>query len=1272
MHPPMKAAAIACVLTVCSVSPAEDLTVPLEIVAGEGCVYDAHSARAVGKVAGPNAEGVIVIEAETPLRHVCRPNVRHIDAPAPTDASASGSAYMDALVYARYAFVSPKNQDLVVWARAAAEEGHWRFWEYLNGRHVALFQDMKVESKPKGWHWIERGSRPANAGWNWLDVIEYGYQFPKIDKWVLAPKGYAPTGLGPMPTIQNSAKAWVETADVQVPGLNRVVAIEGLAADAKLSVSTDSGKTWRALPVAQGAANLGGITTEADGTVRFKVEFSKDRAVGPLRLKVDVDPQRCVVIEHSDTRVVLDAKTGGLFLVENTKTGDVVVAPGKARPMVAIDFKKTGEPKWTRVGPECVVPRVAEPDKRRKGRWVDKAQEPIPGQVLPLRVTTSENSFAATYRFAQPGLGRAQVTCTIEPGEEGAWRFAVKTDVLEGPADVVSVVFPILERVRVGASGLDDHQLRLQSFGHTRIMPGKAPIRDTRYLGGCVMPWTEVYDGRTGLYVGSHDPEGINVLFTSKAGGRLADHFTMATEKRHQIRAGESRTWNYAVAAHSGEWHWGADRYRSWFYRVHGQAEYPEWMHTCNGWIDLQAENYGESFHFDQLPDWLTRARLVGLDWVQVWGQFAYAGGPCCAAFYGLSPAYGGASAWSRAAGGITRRGGHVGGYFVFDRVDLLPLTTGSFLGHFKSGQYPPDSRWPSAAFGQRMWLVSDPSNTPTPWPAPAEELAKLQQRIEEHRAQRADGKRAKAVHWWRSVYVNDPEWWGFLKHWIVDKYVRDYGCNTVYIDVLGCGGARESFDARRGHNGDGGWGQGKLGIAKTVATAARAACPDFAATMEGLGDLPGLYFASMCSGVYRGGRNVYRYTFPERILIHGMANPGSGGTALSRYLETFVEGMRFDVVGRSTALPLLLMQLHRQFTPWLYQARFMDTVGVQVSDARVQVRRFRLQGAAVRGHLLTVTNRDGLVNVQISLDAATVGRPKAAFAVESNGSARAVALGRGPGRSTFTAATAMASMVLLLDEPSGGPALWPVLHLDRQSPPRLIVTLLNLTGQRQSGPCTVSNLGFTEPYHDRMAQAQAALPFAAAAKHVTVQPWSAARVAFTVASLREHRWTVRVAVQTAPSSGPAVRRTFHVLPLVVDGSWEFRGAAEDFGVHGSRVLTLPATDSGYLHKLPNLWLEPSRRYRFTVHARRVGFKAAVSGSLLAVMGEKGRSVWKRYSLDRKRPGEWQVLTDTFETPRDLTRAGLYLYNVRSPDPAWFDDLSVEDLGPARAVATTP
>ena len=64
-----------------------------------------------------------------------------------------------------------------------------------------------------------------------------------------------------------------------------------------------------------------------------------------------------------------------------------------------------------------------------------------------------------------------------------------------------------------------------------------------------------------------------NVLFGSRPGGLNAEHFSMWTRKLDDIKPGEERTWTYVLAAHPGQWHWGADRYREWFHQTHGPAQ---------------------------------------------------------------------------------------------------------------------------------------------------------------------------------------------------------------------------------------------------------------------------------------------------------------------------------------------------------------------------------------------------------------------------------------------------------------------------------------------------------------------------------------------------------------------------------------------------------------------------------------------------------------------------------------------------------------------------
>jgi len=227
--------------------------------------------------------------------------------------------------------------------------------------------------------------------------------------------------------------------------------------------------------------------------------------------------------------------------------------------------------------------------------------------------------------------------------------------------------------------------------------------------------------------------------------------------------------------------------------------------------------------------------------------------------------------------------------------------------------------------------------------------------------------------------------------------------------------------------------------------------------------------------------------------------------------------------------------------------------------------------------------------------------------------------------------------------------------------------TLFNLTEAEQQGECEVKVLGFTEPYDADVEGARRAVPIVQPSMEFAVEPSGAKRLSFPIRSLERHEWTVRVSVAVKPRSAASVRRNFLLVPLVMDGSWEISGTEEEIAADGKRTLTLPPSTTGYQHRLVYFFLEPRRRYRFRVLARRSGFRAAVSGTRLMVQAEKENAVYKHYSLDRNRPDEWQEISDVFETPPDLTRAGIYLYNVKSPDTAWFDALQIEDIGAARS-----
>jgi len=363
-------------------------------------------------------------------------------------------------------------------------------------------------------------------------------------------------------------------------------------------------------------------------------------------------------------------------------------------------------------------------------------------------------------------------------------------------------------------------------------------------------------------------------------------------------------------------------------------------------------------------------------------------------------------------------------------------------------------------------------------------------------------------------------------------------------------------------------------------------------------------------------------------------------------------------------------LRLQRAFTPWLYRARFMDTDGLSVSDPRVQVRRFELPEQVGQGSLLTIVNRQHLSDVSISADDRVLGGIARAFCVTIDGEAGALDLvtlrGRFDRLVRFRVPAAMAAQVLLVGEAAGASALWPILRVVRDGEPHVAVTLLNLSGDAQAGTCRLENLGFPEPREAETEAAREALPLAATALAFDLQPGEAATLRFPVESLRGHSYTVRLQASIEREGRPEIAREFLALPVAHDASFEGQGTPSEFAAEGARVLELGPSEQ-YQYGAKRLWLEPGHRYRLQAQARRSGFNARVHSTAITMAGESGDLPIMRANMDTARPNEWQTLEYSFETPPDLTRAQLYLYNVESPDTAWFDDVYVEDLGAVEA-----
>jgi hypothetical protein len=140
------------------------------------------------------------------------------------------------------------------------------------------------------------------------------------------------------------------------------------------------------------------------------------------------------------------------------------------------------------------------------------------------------------------------------------------------------------------------------------------------------------------------------------------------------------------------------------------------------------------------------------------------------------------------------------------------------------------------------------------------------------------------------------------------------------------------------------------------------------------------------------------RYTFPDHIFFDGYWSIHSESkplrTPAEAMNEVFLLGNRFLILDSPEVLTehtARLLDLRRRIKHVLYPARFMDDVGVEVSDPRVRVKRFVLDAADRKVTLLTIYNQHGVEDVRVSVNTRELGPVHEAAAAVLGGEVRSI-----------------------------------------------------------------------------------------------------------------------------------------------------------------------------------------------------------------------------------------------------------------------------------------
>ena len=169
---------------------------------------------------------------------------------------------------------------------------------------------------------------------------------------------------------------------------------------------------------------------------------------------------------------------------------------------------------------------------------------------------------------------------TVDDSPICRWRYTIEN---RSPLEVVRFDSPVIANAAIGDCA--DDECVIPRTGGWRIKNPAADRRwTTTYLGGGSMSWLDLCDTQGGLYLVMMDKRltSTEMGCEPSEGQRGADLFM----RTHTIvKPGESKTRDYALGVHAGDWHWAADRYRDWAYSWMEHPDPPAWIKDCDGWV---------------------------------------------------------------------------------------------------------------------------------------------------------------------------------------------------------------------------------------------------------------------------------------------------------------------------------------------------------------------------------------------------------------------------------------------------------------------------------------------------------------------------------------------------------------------------------------------------------------------------------------------------------------------------------------------------------------
>ncbi len=561
---------------------------------------------------------------------------------------------------------------------------------------------------------------------------------------------------------------------------------------------------------------------------------------------------------------------------------------------------------------------------------VPEAQEP------PLLEADTRRITIAYPRLLTPD-GPAEITLrlTVELADDGEslWQVALEN---RSSITVREVWFPWIRGVRtVGGDPAADALAWPAGCGQRVPQPlarlgGDAGFRGYSleynrlrglYPGPLSMQWLDLYAPDQGLYLASYDPSLQATCLYVRKHFDGEETLSLALVKYPFI--GEGERWESppsGVAAHPGDWHWGARRYRAWAHTWMQAPSPPAWVRRMPGWVcTIMKHQYGEiNWDYAGISQLYNEAEEAGLDTLFLFGWYEGGHDNGYPTSYRPDPRMGGEDRLQAALAGVRARGGHA---ILYTQGRLLDPATSYYRAH-----------------GERLAVR-------TQWGLPYHE----------------------SYCFWGPGTLLDvashkqfaiacpacPEWLDQLRS--QGRVVHGLGASGVLFDQIGGQPPYPCFHPDHPHQRPSlAFGEPQRRNLQALREELKAIDPEFAIVAECLTDALAGYI-DITHGAWPGFQlapdsmpELFRYTFPEHILTDRMTERED----LPEAAFAFVNGLRFNVEidaarGSMARAPRLraylraLTGLQRKYARWLLEGRFVDRDGLQVENPSVAVRAY-------------------------------------------------------------------------------------------------------------------------------------------------------------------------------------------------------------------------------------------------------------------------------------------------------------------------------------------